>query len=185
MKLSILLALGSVLHPGTQVRNVDGNRIEPLQVSKGHAEALFFVTQDCPVSNVYSHEIRRICEEYAQKGLGCSLVYVDAALSDDQARKHAQEYGHGSYPKIVDRQHALVKATGAEITPTAVLVAAGGSIAYRGRIDNLYASLGKARRVVTEHDLRDAIEAVLSGKPVARAEAPPVGCYIEPLRLEK
>ena len=184
MKALLLFALGSVLNPGVAVRDIDGVKREPLKVLAGNAEALFFVTQDCPVSNVYSHEIRRICEDYAPKGLGCSLVYVDAALTDDQARKHAQEYGHGAYPKIVDRQHALVKATVAEITPTAVLVSPGGSISYRGRIDNLYASLGKARQVVTEHNLRDAIESVLSGKPVARAEAPPIGCYIEPLRIQ-
>ncbi len=98
-------ALGVILHPSVAVRDTDGVMREPLKVEKGHLEALFFVTYDCPVSNYYSHEIRRICDGYAQRGVGCSLVYTDATMTDDQAKKHAQDYGHGAYPKIVDRDH--------------------------------------------------------------------------------
>jgi hypothetical protein len=178
MKWLAALALGTILHPSVAVRDIDGVNREPLKVDKGHLEALFFVTNDCPVSNYYAHEIRRICEDYAQRGLGCALVYSDPSLTDEQARKHAGEYGHGAYPKIVDRAHALVKATGAAITPTAVLIKPDQSIAYRGRIDNFYAGLGKPRQVVTEHDLRDAVEAVIAGRPVVKQETSPVGCYI-------
>ena len=179
MRPLVLLALGVILHPGVTVHDIDGVLREPLKVAKGRVEALFFVTNDCPVSNYYSHEIRRICEDYAQRGVGCALVYTDPAMTDEQARQHASEYGHGSYPKIVDRAHALVKATGAAINPTAVLIKPDESIAYRGRIDNFYAAIGKTRRVVTEHDLRDALDAVIAGRPVTKQEAPPVGCYIQ------
>jgi hypothetical protein len=179
MKWLFLFALGTVLHPSTAVHDIDGVPREPLKVEKGHVEALFFITNDCPISNYYAHEIHRICDDYAQRGVGCALVYTDPTLTDEQARQHAKEYGHGSYPKIVDRTHSLVKATGAAITPTAVLIKADESIAYRGRIDNFYAAIGKTRRVVTEHDLRDALDAVIAGRPAAKPEASPVGCYIQ------
>ena len=179
MKWIAALALWTILQPSVAVRDVDGIAHEPLKVAKGHIEALFFVTNDCPVSNYYAHEIRRICDDYAQRGVGCSLVYTDPALTDAQAKKHAQEYGHGTYPKIVDRTHALVKATGVAINPTAVLIRPDGSIAYRGRIDNSWAAIGVQRRVVTEHDVRDALDAVLAGHPVAKPEEPPIGCYIQ------
>jgi hypothetical protein len=179
MKPLILFAIGAILHPSVAVRDIDSVMREPLKVEKGRVEALFFVTNDCPVSNYYAHEIRRICEDYAKRGVGCALVYTDPAMTNDQAREHAREYGHGLYPKIVDRAHALVKATGAAINPTAVLIRPDESIAYRGRIDNFYAAIGRTRRVVTEHDLRDALDAVIAGKPVAKPETPSVGCYIE------
>jgi hypothetical protein len=175
----VALAIGIILQPSIAVRDVDGISREPLKVEKGHVEALFFVTNDCPVSNYYAHEIRRICESYAQRGVGCSLVYTDPALTDDEAKKHAQEYGHGAYPKFVDRMHALVKATGAAVNPTAVLIKPDGSIAYRGRIDNSWAAIGVKRRVVTEHDVRDALDAVITGHSVARPQEPPIGCYIQ------
>lgn len=179
MKALVLFALSMVLHPSVVVLDIDGVQRQPLKVEKGHVEALFFITNDCPVSNYYSHEIRRICDDYAERGVGCALVYTDPALTAEQVRQHAKEYGHGAYPKIVDRTHALVKATGAAITPTAVLIKPDESIAYRGRIDNFYAAIGKTRRVVTEHDLRDALDAVIAGRPVAKQESSPVGCYIQ------
>jgi len=179
MKLLFALALGTILHPAVSIRDVDGVPREPLKVGKGRAEALFFVTNDCPVSNYYAHEIRRICDEYATKGVGCALIYTDPSITDAQAREHANEYGQGSYPRFVDRKHELVKATGASINPTVVVIRPDESIAYRGRIDNSFAAIGKQRRVVTEHDLRDALDAVLAGKTVAKPETQPIGCYIQ------
>jgi hypothetical protein len=179
MKWLLFFALGNILHPSIAVRDIDGVLREPLKVDKGRAEILFFLTNDCPISNYYSHEIRRICEDYGGRGAGCTLIYTDPALTDVQAREHAREYGHGAYPKMVDRKHELVKAVGAEINPTAVVIRPDESIAYRGRIDNSFASIGKQRRVVTEHDLRDALDAVLAGRPVAKTESQPIGCYIQ------
>lgn len=179
MKWLAALALGTILQPSIAVRDVDGVAREPLKVQKGHVGALFFVTNDCPVSNYYAHEIRRICDGYAQRGVGCTLVYTDSTMTDEQAKKHAQDYGHGAYPKIVDRAHALVKAAGATVNPTAVLVRPDGSIAYRGRIDNSFAAIGIQRRVVTEHDVRDALDAVIAGRQVAKPEEPAIGCYIQ------
>jgi hypothetical protein len=180
-----LFALGAALNPALHLRDIDGAERHPLKVEKGHAEALFFVTTDCPISNYYSHEMRRICEAYSAKGLGCSLVYIDPTLTDAAAAKHAQEYGHGSYPKIVDRTHALVAATGVTITPEVVVIRPDESIAYRGRIDNFYVALGRPRRVVTEYDLRDALDAVFSGRPVPKPETQAVGCYIPDLSAYK
>lgn len=169
MKFLAALALGTVLSPSIVV--------------KDKAEVLFFVTEDCPVSNYYSHEIHRICDDYKSRGVGCELVYINPNLTDADVRKHAQEYGHGDYPKVIDRDHSIVSAVGAEVTPTAVLIRHDRTIAYRGRIDDFYAALGKTRRMVTKHDLRDAIDEVLAGKPVAEPETKPVGCYIPDLKF--
>ena len=185
MKWPAIFALGMVLQPSVELRDIDGALRQPLKAGKGEARALFFIAQDCPISNYFAHEIRRICDDYAPRGLGCALVYVDPSLTDADARKHALDYGHGAYPKIVDRKHMLVAATGATITPQAVLIRPDGSMAYRGRIDNSFAALGKPRRVVTEHDLRDALDAVFSGRPVAKQEAAAIGCYIPDLKVFK
>jgi hypothetical protein len=59
-----------------------------------------------------------------------------------------------------------------------VVVDRAGSIRYSGRIDNFYAALGRPRQRVTEHDLRDALDAVLAGRPVPRPRTDAVGCHI-------
>src|ERR1700759_3448882 len=121
MKWLALFALGMIGNSGLKVRDVAGVERDPLKVTAGHIETLIFVDHTCPVSNYYSHEIRRICDGYAARGVGCTLVYVDPTLTDEKAKQHATEYGHGNYPKIVDRAHALVIAAGAKITPEAVV----------------------------------------------------------------
>lgn len=164
------------------VLDVNGVEREPMRVESGKANVLFFVTNECPISNSYAHEIARICADYKSKGVGCALVYVDPAISDEQARQHAQEYGHGDYPRIVDRRHELVKATGVTVTPEAAVINRAGRVVYRGRIDDSYAALGQPRRPARNADLRNALDAVVAGKPVEKPQTHALGCYISDFR---
>ena len=86
-----LFALAAVLHPGLTVTDIDGVRRQPLKPAPGHLSALVFVTNDCPIANYYSHEIRRICDAYASRGVQCSLVYTDPTLTDAVTAQHAKD----------------------------------------------------------------------------------------------
>ena len=152
----------------------------------GHAGLVFFVCTDCPISNGYAPEIQRICSTYKSKNVGCTLVYEDVDAKPAAVRRHMAEYGYGQSTASIDTDGAMAKYAGVKVTPTAVLVDAHGSIRYRGRINNLYASLGRPRQQVTEHDLRDALDAVLSGAPVVNPETKALGCFIvDPKLLRK
>jgi hypothetical protein len=143
---------------------------------------VFFITNDCPISNGYAREIHRICDAFAGRA-ACFLNYVDPDLTPQLAAKHAADYGHGDYPAFVDTKHLLVQAAGATVTPEAVVIAPGGKIVYRGRIDNTYVTWGARRPEATERDLRAALDAVLQGRPVAAPRTKAVGCFITPLEL--
>ena len=160
------------------IRDVNGVDRQPLRVDAGKANTLFFISDECPISNSFAREIARICADYKSKGIGCDLVYVDPSISNDQALQHAQEFGHGDYPKIVDRRHELVKATGATVTPETVVVDRNGKVVYRGRIDDSFAALGQPRRPVKNADLRNALDAIVAGKPVEKPETKALGCFI-------
>jgi hypothetical protein len=142
------------------------------------ARLMIFVTSDCPISNYYAPEIQDICTANQSKGLTCSLVYEDVDLDAPRMRAHLKEYGYHDIAAVIDHDRAVARRAGATVTPQAALFGPDGRIRYRGRIDNRYEAFGKTRRVVTEHDLRDAIEALLDGRPVATAETPAFGCYI-------
>ena len=45
-------------------------------------------------------------------------------------------------------------------------------------LDNRYIALGKSRPAATVHDLREALDAIVAGKPVAHPRTEAVGCYI-------
>jgi hypothetical protein len=160
------------------ILDVAGINRRPLEVTRGKANVLFFVTNDCPIANSYAPEIARICASYQSQGINCSLIYVDPSLSNSGAIKHAQEYKHGDYPRIVDRQHELVKATGVTITPEVAVINRAGNVVYRGRIDDSYAGLAEPRRPAKSFDLRNALDELIAGRPLATPETKALGCYI-------
>lgn len=166
-----------------QLRDVDGGVVKPF-ASGTQASVAFFVATDCPVSNAYAPEIQRVCREYHGRGVGCSLIYEDIETGSgvtslrQQVRGHLEEYKYSGIPAAIDSDRSAAAVGKATITPTAVVVDRGGAIRYRGRIDNLYAALGKTRQQVTSHDLRDALDAVLAGRSVPHPETESIGCFI-------
>jgi len=182
--LVIVLTCVSAL-AGTPLTDIDGNTHDQLDASSKLANVLYFITNDCPISNQYAPEINRICDEYAAKNVGCYLVYIDPTLSKETIREHAADYSHDCCAVIHDTAHALVKRIDAKVTPEAAFVSADGEVLYQGRINNFYAALGKPRRFVTVHDLRDAIEATLAGKSVESPKTQALGCFIPDLAIYK
>ena len=68
--------------------------------------------------------------------------------------------------------------TGAVVTPEAAVFDRLRALAYHGRIDDEYVSLGVERPSANRHDLADALAAVVAGHAPAESTAPAVGCYI-------
>jgi hypothetical protein len=174
-----VFAAGVVAWASGRVLDIDGRPITPLHPA-AKAEVLFFVSTDCPVSNSFAPEIQHICKDYAAKGVGCSLVYEDYQVDGAAVRKHLAEYGYGRISAMIDADRRVAGQVHATVTPQAVVIDSADKIRYRGRINNFYAALGKPRQVVTVHDVRDALDAVLAGKTVSNPETNALGCYIVP-----
>lgn len=150
--------------------------------SASPVKVLFFITADCPIANGFAPEINRIVGEYWKRGVVFERVYTDYTLTDAAVRKHSQEYGYASedlHPPSsarIDKDHSTARAYGVTITPTAVVVGSDGEWKYRGRIDDRYLAPGQYRLIPTTHELRDALDAVLAGRPVAVSETKAAGC---------
>ncbi|MCS6865306.1 MAG: redoxin family protein [Gemmataceae bacterium] len=142
------------------------------------AVVLIFIGYDCPISNGYAPEVIRLCKEYTAKGVAFCVVYADADIPIEQARQHAKEYGYNC-PAILDPQMTLVRKVGATVKPEAAVLSPQGELLYRGRINNLYIDYGKKRPQPTQHDLKEALEAVLANKPVPVTRTRAIGCYID------
>jgi len=160
-----------------QTRDVD-DVVRDLFRPAGPVGVILFVASDCPVSNGYAPEIQGICDDARTKGGSCTLVYEDVSIDAAAVRAHRDEYRYRQIPAVIDHDRAIAERAKATVTPQAVVVTPAGVIKYRGRIDDRYIALGKQRRVVTSHDLRDAIDAVIGRKPLPHAETEAVGCFI-------
>jgi hypothetical protein len=140
---------------------------------------LLFIAPDCPISNAYIPEFNRIAAEYGGRGVSLTGVYCDPHLSSIAMHKHAEEYGL-AFPVLLDEKQNLARRVGATITPQAAVLDSSSHVVYVGRIDDLFVTFGKRRVKPTTHDLRDAIDAVLDGRPIPKPAAPPIGCDLPP-----
>jgi hypothetical protein len=147
--------------------------------AQGRATVTFFIASDCPISNAYAPEISRICSAYQARGASCRLVYEDTSLAPADLMKHISEYGLMQMRATWDSSRTLADHSHVTITPTAVVADGRDKVQYQGRIDNLYINIGRTRQQVTNHDVTDALDAVLARKPVPHPQTEPLGCYIE------
>ncbi len=167
---------------GGQASGLDfvGQPVDPVKSAAGKVTVLIFVRTDCPVSGRYAPTVQQISSRYRDE-VRFWLVYPDKSESPEQIQKYLRDYGY-KLPALRDPQHALVKQSRAEITPESAVFDRAGRLIYHGRIDNLYAEFGRARSSATSHELDDAIQSALTGKPLAKAYISGVGCYISDLQ---
>jgi thiol-disulfide isomerase/thioredoxin len=170
----ILLPLFALL-----MQTLSGSPLDALQTPAGEKTiVLIFTSTDCPISNRYAPELRRIAETFRSKGMAFRLVYPNPSEDARSIREHMTAYSYtGIFEPFRDPKLELVKLTGARVTPEAVVVVAG-KVVYRGRIDDRYVDLGRERPAPTQRDLFEALTAIAAGKPAPHATTQAVGCFI-------
>jgi redoxin len=139
---------------------------------------LIFVSTDCPVSNRYAPEIQRLYREFGPRGVHFELVYPNPNDNTSKITAHLSAYGYPAITAIPDPNQRLAESVGAKITPEAAVLDSTKRLLYRGRIDNRFVELGRERPAPTTHDLRDALIAALSAKPIDPPRTQAVGCFI-------
>jgi hypothetical protein len=172
--------------PSTPLRLVDlsGQQIEPLAAIDARAIVFLFTRTDCPISNRYAPEIRRLHEKFAASGVTFWLVYPDPTEPVEAIRRHLEEHEY-HLGALRDTRHALVEMTGARVTPEAAVFVpgtAGVRMVYRGRIDDRYVAFGTMRPAPTTRDLEQTLEAAIEGKPMTSRTTVAIGCFISDLR---
>ena len=176
---SVALVLSASAAEPVRVLDAAGQAHEPLKPTAARkATVILFTLPDCPIANAFAPEINRLVADYSARGVAFYLAHADRDVTAATARQHATDFGFRC-PVLLDPQHALVTALGATKTPQSFLLDAAGKTVYRGRINNLFADYGTRRQVVTQHDLRAALDAVLAGKPVAQPVTEAIGCHIQ------
>jgi peroxiredoxin len=166
------------------LRDTAGILHRPDEWTRSRAVVVFFTTTDCPLSNGYVPEMNRTRADYASRGVAFYAVQADTTISDADVRKHAKEFGF-TFPLLFDPNQLLVRITGATAIPEVAVLSNDGKVLYLGRIDNRVADFDQRRPAATERDLRDALDAVLAGKPVSRPKTNAVGCAINLVNPER
>jgi hypothetical protein len=162
------------------VYDLQGRLVDPLGETEARAVVFIFTRTDCPISNRYAPEVKRLVERFAEQNISFHLVYPDPEQTTASMKAHLAEY---DYPcdAYRDPNHVLVEKTGARITPEAAVFVAK-QLVYRGRIDNRFVDFGQSRSEATRHDLEQVLQQVAAGETVEFHTTEAVGCYISDLK---
>ncbi|MEJ1930034.1 hypothetical protein WDZ92_07090 [Nostoc sp. NIES-2111] len=172
------------LNPKLSLTTPQHEVIQPFRLGTGHQLGLLlFVQRSCPISEYYAKQIATLCEKQYPGRLQCTIVYPTAALTPEEVQTHGTRYRlsvDSATRLLADPNLVLAEATGATVTPEAIVFRADGQILYRGRIDNRFVGWTKRRTVVTEHDLADALQSAFANPSAASLRSTSaVGCWIE------
>lgn len=137
-----------------------------------------FLSFECPVSNSYAEPLAQLYRDFEKQGVGFVGVNCTEGETPATAATKGKEF-QLPFPVFHDGKFAAVDALGATMTPEVFLLDGDGTLRYRGRIDNTWAARLRKNNQTTEHELRQVLESVVAGKPVAVAETTAIGCPIQ------
>lgn len=134
---------------------------------------IIFVSTRCPVSNMYNERMQKLAEDYKSKGVAVVGINSNAPEPAPEIKQHAAEKGL-TFPILKDSGARIADRLGATRTPEAFFLDAQNRLVYHGALDNAQNPV-----MVNTHHLRNALDAVLAGKPVERPEVKAFGCTIK------
>ena len=177
-RLSAFLLAAASLCPAADLtlNAIDGTSHTPLAAKDGKPALFFFVSPFCSTTKAFVKEMNQITADHAGK-VSVFFIECDPEVTRDVAIEHAT-LSEFKAPVLLDAAQQLTRQLQATLTPESVLVDATGKVFYRGRINDLYLGPTKRQRAATTKDLREAITALLAGKPAPQPQVPAQGCKI-------
>ncbi len=148
--------------------------LSDLGEAKGYA--LAFVNTSCPVAQRYMPRLEELHQRYAEQGIQFVAVYNAQNETPKEIAAHGLATGV-SFPLVWDEDQKCTQALGVERVPQVVLLDGAKNIVYSGRIDDQY-RIGGVQPRVGRHDLAEAIDELLAGKPISVPETTVDGCKV-------
>ncbi|MAG93490.1 MAG: thioredoxin family protein [Planctomycetaceae bacterium] len=180
-KYNKVVRIGEKAPSFTKLTGVDGksHSLKDLKTSK--AVVVIFTCNHCPIAQAYEERLIRLTSDYKKWGLSVVAISVSHMESDglQEMKKHANEHKF-NFPYLQDLSQDSARNLGATSTPHVFLLDGKRKIVYMGAIDDDWTG-----EKVEKPYLRDAVDAVLSGKKVAISESRQMGCQIEYVRKRR
>lgn len=157
----------------SELRDVEG---KPIALVDAKWKVVCFLGAECPLARLYGSRLESLGREFAGKAVQVVGINSNPQDSTTDVKRYIREH-ELSFPIVKDGDQSLARQLGATRTPEVFVLDATDKIRYQGRIDDQYEP-GVSRAEPTKHDLRDAIEALVAGRPVAHEKTNAVGCLI-------
>jgi hypothetical protein len=165
-----------------KMKNAVDGKLKSVSIADvtGKAGTLVIFTCDhCPFARGWEGRIVELGNAYVKKGVGVILInandpseHEEDGFAGMQARAKSADM---QIPYVVDETSNVARAFGATVTPEVFLFDRHGKLAYHGAVDDNRKEPDKAQN----HYLKDALDAVVSGKSPVPPETKSLGCGIK------
>jgi thiol-disulfide isomerase/thioredoxin len=171
------LAVGAKAPEFSLVNAVDGEKVS-MKADDGNLKVVIFTCNQCPYAKAFEPRIIEVARKFEQKGVRFYAIdpnddakFPEETLENMKARAVEKRY---PFPYLKDGDSSIARAYGARVTPHVFVVDGDGVVRYRGYVDD---SAKPEERKTT--GLTDALNALLNGRDIARAETKAFGCTIK------
>jgi peroxiredoxin len=178
---STMLSLGTMA-PVFKLPDTNGKiiNISPADFKDNAALLVIFMCNHCPYVVHIRAGLAQLARDYSPKRVAIVGINSNdvANYPEDSPAKMKEEVKSAGYifPYLYDYSQAVAKAYRAACTPDIYLFDKNLKLVYRGQFDDSRPGNGIP---VTGKDLRSALDAVLSGKPVSPNQKASIGCNIK------
>jgi peroxiredoxin len=174
--------------PAFDLPGVDGRNYTLQDFSDAKILMLVFTANHCPTAQAYEDRIIQLVRDYKDKGISIAAIspndpkalhlnelgYTDMSDTLEEMKIRAADKQF-NFPYLYDGENQKVsRAYGPVATPHVFIFDQQRKLCYSGRIDN-NEHISKA----TVHDTRNALEAMLAGKPVPVKTTKTFGCSVK------
>ena len=169
---------------GTAIEASDGTSVRPFDGAANSLVAFVFVSHECPIANAMMPDIIAIARTAKQHGVRLYAVHSSGWVDLNTVRSHADAFALTPAATVLhDQSQDIARAIGATITPEAALIRLDGhggfERLYLGRVNDLYAGIGRRKANPTSNDFADALSAALTDHAIASPQPKAIGCFIE------
>lgn len=157
----------------------DGKNYSPSDFGDKKVLVIIFMCNHCPYVKGIIDRLIKLQSDYSKKGV--QIIGINANDANDypddsfeNMKKWVKEKGI-NFIYLCDESQATAKAYKAQCTPDIYVFNHERKLAYHGRLDDNWQEPDK----VQKQELRDALDALLSKKPVSEKQQPSMGCSIK------
>ncbi|MDU8885353.1 thioredoxin family protein [Yeosuana sp. MJ-SS3] len=165
-----------------KLMNVDGKMVSLSDYKDAKGFILTFTCNTCPYAVAYEDRIIALDKKYASKGYPVIAIMpnnTDVKPGDNMEAMKARAKSKGfTFPYLLDDGQKIYPQYGATKTPHMFILEKtkkGNVVRYIGAIDDNY----KDALAVKEKYVENAVDALLSGKSVEKAQTKAIGCTIK------
>lgn len=150
------------------------------ELKSDKATVIMFICNHCPFVVHVKDELVKLANDYIPKGISFIAISSNDVVkypqdSPDKMKEFAT-VNQFPFPYLYDETQQVARAYSAACTPDFSIFDSDLKCVYRGQLDDSRPSNGKP---VTGKDIREALDNILSAKPVSAEQKVSIGCNIK------